>query len=58
MDYDIITSRDKFQYIFGNKEERIGSLFGNREEYYRDIAQTFYNYPESPSIWKTKVNLH
>ena len=57
MDYAYITSKDRRQGLFAMGDEKIGSLFGSKEDYQKEMAKTFFA-SNDPSIWNEKEELN
>jgi len=56
MDYNYVTAKERIKCSFAIKEEE--GLFGEREDYYQDMARAFYFNPNDPSIWTDSQNLN
>ncbi len=58
MDYDYVTAKERRQGSLAVDEARIKEIFGTKEEYYREIAQSFYASPKDPALWNERQDLN
>ena len=58
MDYSYITAKERRQGSYSVDDNRIRQLFGTKEEYYNDLAKTFYAPAKDAAIWNDKHELN